>query len=261
MKCSFLRDTDGNLMTMENSMKTRQESEMSPLKEIGSGHPGGAHFALPFLGGFVFLAMVATGCGSDSCNDDSGALCPLDSGFAGAGGRVSTGGSISSSGSGGASAAGGSSSTAATVSCCLDSSTSTCFCVAGQSCESGEMEVTSCPSAWTCCRLQDDKGFCLCWNLSCSHTEHAGLGSASTVASCSTASATGSTSSNGGSGGSKTAPISTVNCSSFSYRGCSMTGSATFSSNCIQAGCHFSLDSCTSSGGLDTSTRCDCNCY
>jgi len=69
---------------------------------------------------------------------------------------------------------------------------------------------------------------------------------------------TGSSSAGGTSGHTTIAPPP-VNCSSYSFRGCSQVGSATFSSNCIRVGCHFSLDSCTTAGDFDSPT-CDCNC-
>ncbi len=63
----------------------------------------------------------------------------------------------------------------------------------------------------------------------------------------------------GGTSGGPTISQPPVNCSSYSFRGCSQVGSATFSSNCIRAGCRFSLDSCKTSGDFDSPT-CDCNC-
>ncbi len=72
----------------------------------------------------------------------------------------------------------------------------------------------------------------------------------------------GNTGSNGsgGSAGHTTIAPPPVNCSSYSFKGCSQVGSATFSSNCIMAGCRFSLDSCKTSGDFDSPT-CNCNCY
>jgi Cys-rich repeat protein len=51
-----------------------------------------------------------------------------------------------------------------------------------------------------------------------------------------------------------------VNCSSYSFPGCSLTGSTGFATSCQLAGCSFSLGSCVSHGGTSDST-CDCLCY
>jgi hypothetical protein len=51
-----------------------------------------------------------------------------------------------------------------------------------------------------------------------------------------------------------------ANCSSYSFPGCSLTGSTGFATSCQLAGCSFSLGTCVSHGGTSDST-CDCRCY
>jgi hypothetical protein len=60
--------------------------------------------------------------------------------------------------------------------------------------------------------------------------------------------------------GTKPVAKPTVNCSSYSFPGCSAVGSSTFANNCIDAGCHFSLGTATTHGDFDSPTY-ECRCY
>jgi hypothetical protein len=72
--------------------------------------------------------------------------------------------------------------------------------------------------------------------------------------------ASGSAGGSGGSSGHTTVAPPTVNCSSYSFPGCSAVGSSAFANSCINAGCHFSLGAATTHGDFDSPTY-ECRCY
>jgi Protein of unknown function (DUF1566) len=63
----------------------------------------------------------------------------------------------------------------------------------------------------------------------------------------------------GGSGGGKTIPTPTVDCGEFSMPGCSTYTATSLGSICTNAGCHFSLGTCTSPDDF-SDPSCECTC-